>query len=171
MTSDLRFDFIANKAARTLTVVREFAAPRPLVWDCYTKSELLDQWFAPKPLTTRTKHMDFRAGGYWHFAMITPDGQEYWSRQDYQSIDPINGYTALDGFSDETGQVNPDLPRSTLNVSFTDLSDHTLVTTIVSYASSDDLQKVIDMGMKDGLTSTLERLDELLQRIAASSAQ
>jgi len=166
MTSDLRFDFIANKAARTLTIAREFAGPRQLVWDCYTKSELLDQWFAPKPLTTRTKHMDFRPGGYWHFAMIMPDGQEYWSRQDYQSIDPINGYTALDGFSDETGQVNPDLPRSTLHVTFTDLSDHTLVTTVVTYASSEDLQKVIDMGMKEGLTSTLERLDELLQRIA-----
>ena len=119
MTSDLRFDFVANKAARTLTIAREFAGPRQLVWDCYTKSELLDQWFAPKPLTTRTKHMDFRPGGYWHFAMIMPDGQEYWSRQDYQSIDPINGYTALDGFSDETGQVNPDLPRSTLQVTFT----------------------------------------------------
>jgi hypothetical protein len=51
-------------------------------------------------------------------------------------------------------------------VTFTDLSDHTLVTTLVTYASSEDLQKVIDMGMKEGLTSTLERLDELLQRIA-----
>jgi len=166
MTSDLRFDFLADKAARTLTIVREFAGPRQLVWDCYTRSELLDQWFAPKPLTTRTKHMDFRPGGYWHFAMIMPDGQQYWSRQDYQSIDPINGYTALDGFSDETGQVNPDLPRSTLQVTFTDQGAHTLVTTLVTYASSEDLQKVIDMGMKEGLTSTLERLDELLQRIA-----
>ena len=131
MTADLRFEFLANKAEHTLTIIREFDAGRQLVWDCYTKSELLDQWFAPKPLTTRTKHMDFRAGGYWHFAMITPDGQEYWNRQDYQSVDPIDGYVALDGFSDESGQVNPDMPRSTMNVSFADAAGRTLVTTVV----------------------------------------
>lgn len=171
MTTDLRFEFLANKAEHTLTIIREFDAGRQLVWDCYTKSELLDQWFAPKPLTTKTKHMDFRVGGYWHFAMVTPDGQEYWNRQDYQSIDPIDGYTALDGFSDEAGQVNPDMPRSTMNVSFADSSGRTIVTTVVVYASSDDLQKSIDMGLEGGLTSTLERLDELLASIAARQAQ
>jgi uncharacterized protein YndB with AHSA1/START domain len=53
-------------------------------------------------------------------------------------------------------------PRSTWDVTFTDAPERTLVQTIVTYKSSDDLQKVIDMGMKEGLASTLERLDELL---------
>jgi uncharacterized protein YndB with AHSA1/START domain len=83
-------------------------------------------------------------------------------RMDYQTISPIDHYTALDGFSDETGAVNAELPRSNWDVTFTDASGRTLVQTIVAYKSSDDLQKVIDMGMKEGLTSTLERLDELL---------
>jgi len=162
---DLKFEFIADKDRSTLTVRREFAAGRQLVWDCHTKSEYLDQWFAPKPLTTKTKHMDFREGGYWHYAMIMPDGQEYWSRVDYKTIRPIDGYTAKDGFSDASGAVNPDMPRSDWDVDFSDLDHHTLVTTIVRYASPEDLQKVIDMGMKEGMTSTLERLDELLPRL------
>ena len=58
MNSNLLFDFIANKENNTLTIRREFAAKRQLVWDCHTKSELLDRWFAPKPLTTKTKSMD-----------------------------------------------------------------------------------------------------------------
>ena len=168
MRPDLKFEFVADKDKRTITVQREFAADRQLVWDCHTKSELLDQWFAPKPLTTKTKHMDFREGGYWHYAMIMPDGQAFWSRIEYRTIRPIDGYTALDGFSDESGNVNPDLPRSNWDVSFTDLSERTLVKTVVLYASPDDLQKVIDMGMKDGLTSTLERLDELLPVLLAA---
>jgi len=167
MKADLRFEFIADKEKRTLTVIREFAAKRQLVWDCHTRSELLDRWFAPKPLTTKTRHMDFRPGGYWHYVMITPDGQQYWNRLDYKTINPIDGYTALDGFSDEAGGINQDLPRSNLDVTFADESAHTLVTTIVQYGSSDDLQKAIDMGMKDGLTSTLERLDELLSVLVA----
>ncbi|RYO74599.1 hypothetical protein DL771_010380 [Monosporascus sp. 5C6A] len=156
--------------ASSLTVRREFAAKRQLVWDCHTKRELLDQWFAPKPLTTKTKHMEFKEGGYWHYAMITPDGQSFWSRQDYQKINPIDGYSVLDAFSDEAGAVNPDLPRASWDVTFADANERTLVTTVVLYNSPEDVQKVIDMGMKDGMTSTLERLDELLLTLAERDA-
>jgi uncharacterized protein YndB with AHSA1/START domain len=65
MKNTMQFDFIVDKEKNTLTVKREFAANRQLVWDCHTKSELLDQWFAPKPLTTKTKSMAFRDGGHW----------------------------------------------------------------------------------------------------------
>lgn len=171
MKADLRFDFLVDMQKSSLTVRREFAAKRQLVWDCYTKRELLDQWFAPKPLTTKTKHMEFKPGGYWHYAMITPDGQAFWSRQDYQTINPIDGYAALDAFSDETGAVNPDLPRARWDVTFTDANERTLVTTVVFYNSPEDVQKVIDMGMKEGLSSTLERLDELLLTLNAPQAQ
>lgn len=170
MVPDLKFEFIADKEDCTITVRREFAAKRQLVWDCHTKSEYLDRWFAPKPLTTKTKSMDFREGGHWHYAMVMPTGEEYWSRVDYLTIKPIDGYTSLDGFSDETGAVNPNLPRSNWEVAFADSGERTLVTTIVHYASADDLQKVIDMGLKDGLASTLERLDELLPQLVALHA-
>lgn len=162
MKADLQFDFLPNPEMSVLTVKREFAGKRQLVWDCHTKSELLDRWFAPKPLTTKTKHMDFREGGYWLYAMVEPGGQEYWGRLDYQAIRPIDNYQALDGFSDETGALNPNLPRARWDVTFTDAPVGTLVSTVVAYNSPEDLQKVIDMGMKEGLTSTLERLDELL---------
>ena len=165
MTTNLVFDFLVDKQDNTITVKREFAAKRQLVWDCYTNSELLDRWFAPKPLTTKTKHMDFREGGYWHYAMIMPDGQEFWSRQDYVSIQPIDHYTARDGFTDETGELNPELPQSDLDISFTEMADHTLVETVVTYADLAGLDKVIEMGIQEGLTSTLERLDELLAKL------
>ncbi|WP_395397701.1 SRPBCC domain-containing protein [Novosphingobium sp. BL-8A] len=169
MKPDLKFEFVADRANHTLTISREFAAGRQLVWDCHTRSELLDRWFAPKPLTTRTRHMDFRDGGYWHYAMVMPDGEAFWSRLDYLKIDPIDGYTALDGFCDETGTVNPEMPRSNWKVTFTDASDRTLVTTVVLFSSAEDLQKTIDMGMEAGMASTLERLDELLPLLSTSS--
>jgi uncharacterized protein YndB with AHSA1/START domain len=167
VAADLRFEFEVDEASHTIKVVKEFAGPRQLVWDCHTKSELLDQWFAPKGLTTQTKHMDFRAGGYWHYAMITPDGQTFWNRLDYKSVDPIDGYTAKDGFCDETGVVNPAMPGSQWQVSFGDAEDHTLVTTLVQYASAESLQAAINMGLQGGMASTLERLDELLPSLQA----
>jgi uncharacterized protein YndB with AHSA1/START domain len=162
MTTDLRFEFVPNKRDFTITVKREFNAGRQLVWDCHTKAEYLDQWFAPKPLTTQTKHMDFREGGYWHYAMITPDNEKFWNRLDYKTITPIDGYTAKDGFCDETGAVNPDLPGSDWTVTFADAGRRTLVTTLVQYGSAEKLQAAVDMGLEGGLASTMERLDELL---------
>ena len=165
MKADLQFDFLVDKETGTITIRREFAARRQLVWDCHTKRELLEQWFAPKPLTARTKSMDFREGGHWHYVMIDPDGTEYWGRADYLTIDPIDGYTVLDGFSDASGALDPDLPRATWDVSFRDLSGRTLVQTIISYDSPADLDKVIAMGMQEGMTSALERLDELIHAL------
>jgi len=171
MKAELPFDFRVDKERNRITVQREFAAKRQLVWDCHTKRELLDQWFAPKPLSTKTKHMEFREGGYWHYAMVTPDGQTFWSRLDYRTINPIDGYTALDGFSDETGAVNAAMPRAGWDVAFTDAQQRTLVTTVIQYDSASDVQKVIDMGLREGLASTLERLDELLQSMGAPAGR
>ena len=72
MKSNLQFDFVADKKNHTLTIKREFLAGRQLVWDAHTNSELLDQWFAPRPLTTKTRSMDFSEGGHWLYAMVDP---------------------------------------------------------------------------------------------------
>lgn len=167
MTPDLRFDFLTDRTAKTMTIRREFAGPRRLVWDCHTRSDLLDCWFAPEPLTTVTKSMDFRAGGHWHYGMVTPDGPTYWSRLDYLTVDPIDGYTALDAFSDAEGGLAPDLPRSRWEVTFADKGARTLVQTLVSYDSTENLDKVVAMGMEQGMTSTLGRLDKLLATLEA----
>lgn len=158
----MQFDFIVDKEKNIITVKREFAADRQLVWDCHTRSELLDQWFAPEPFTTKTKSMKFSEGGHWHYAMVDPDGKEYWGYTDYVKIDPIESYKALDAFSNEQGEVNADLPRATWDVTFRELGENTLVQTVITYHSLADLETVIHMGMKEGLTSTLERLDALL---------
>lgn len=158
----LQFDFLVDKEHNRLTIKREFAAGRQLVWDAHTKSELLDQWFAPKPLTAKTKSMDFRDGGHWIYAMVEPNGTEYWARLDYVKINPIDSYQAMDAFANPEGEINPDLPRAAWDVSFRDKNDHSLVETVVTYNSLNDLETVIQMGMKEGLTSTLERLDDLL---------
>ena len=167
MTNNLAFDFLVDKEAHTLTIKREFAATRQLVWDCYTKSELLEQWFAPKPFSAKTKSMDFKEGGHWHYAMIDPDGNEYWGLTEYVSISPIEEYISRDAFSDENGVINPELPLASWIVTFEDANDRTFVHTVVTYESLEDLETVINMGMKDGLTSSMERLDELIETLNA----
>lgn len=162
MRNNLQFDFLVDKEKNTLTINREFLADRQLVWDCYTKTELLNQWFAPKPFTTKTKSMNFTEGGSWLYAMIDPAGPEYWGRMDYVKIKPIDSYSGLDAFSNEKGEINQELPRAHWDVVFTDKGENTVVQSVITYNSLSDLESVIKMGMEEGLLSTMERLDDLL---------
>jgi uncharacterized protein YndB with AHSA1/START domain len=168
MKTELQFDFIVDTPNSTMTIVREFAAGRQTVWNCYTQSALLDQWFAPEPLTTKTASMDFSPGGHWLYAMVAPEGAEYWGRTDFLTITPIAAYTALDGFCDNTGTLVPGMPRARWDVRFSEAGTRlTSVKTVVLYDSPSDLEKVIAMGMKEGMSSTLQRLDGLLLTLSA----
>lgn len=162
MSNNLQFDFLVDKENNRLTIKREFRANQQLVWDCYTKSELLDQWFAPAPFTTKTKSMDFREGGHWHYAMVDPNGSEYWGYTEYYDIKPIDEYKTKDAFSDSNGKVNSDLPAAKWHVEFSRKAENTMVSTVVYYASLTDLEKIIEMGMQEGMKLTLEKLDDLL---------
>jgi len=86
--NSLLFDFTVDKTIKTVFINREFAAELPLVWDAFTKAELLDQWVAPKPWTSKTKYMNFEVGGRRFYAMVSPEGLERWSIQEFRSITP-----------------------------------------------------------------------------------
>jgi uncharacterized protein YndB with AHSA1/START domain len=162
MSKNLTFDFSVDKKNNTITVKREFAAERSLVWDAYTKSEILDQWWAPKPWKAKTKKMDFREGGSWLYAMVGPAGEEHWALANYKNIQPQKKFTGLDAFSDANGKVNKDLPQSKWDVTFTDKGALTLVEFIISYDDLAQLEATIQMGFKEGLAMAMEGLDELL---------
>ncbi len=162
MNRNLLFDFSVDKENKTIHVQREFAANRELVWDAWTKPELLDQWWAPKPFHVKTKSMDFSEGGYWHYAMISPENEAHWCRFDYETINQQENYSGRDAFCDENGTVNADFPRMTWTNSFSEEDQTTTVDVKVSFDDLADLEKVIEMGFKEGFTMALGNLDELL---------
>ncbi|MES2761771.1 MAG: SRPBCC domain-containing protein [Bacteroidota bacterium] len=162
MKHNLAVDFSVNKENNTVTVKREFAAEVALVWDAYTKPEILDQWWAPKPWKARTKKMDFREGGYWHYAMVGPEGQEHWAWADYKNIITQKKFTGLDAFADAEGNINKEMPQSKWEVSFTDKGELTEVKLYITYPDLAQLEETIKMGFKEGLLSAMENLDNLL---------
>ncbi|MES2512919.1 MAG: SRPBCC domain-containing protein [Bacteroidota bacterium] len=162
MKHNLTVDFSVNKENNTITVKREFAADVALVWDAYTKSEILDQWWAPKPWKAKTKTMDFREGGHWLYAMVGPQGEEHWSRADYQTVKSQKTFTGVDGFTDENGTINKEMPQSKWEVTFTGKGDVTLVEFQITFPDLTQLEETIKMGFKEGLLSAMENLDALL---------
>jgi len=163
MNSHLRFDFSVNKENNTIHVKREFAADQQLVWAAWTTPELLDQWWAPKPYKTKTKSMDFREGGSWLYAMYMEGGDTHWCRADYKKIDAPNAYSGLDAFCDVAGNINHDFPRSLWNNTFSQKGDTTEVDITIQYDDLSHLEKIIEMGFKEGFTAALGNLDQYLE--------
>jgi len=153
-------EFIVNKETKTVSITKEFNAPRELVWDAYTKPEILDQWWAPRPLTSRTTVMDFQVGGRRFYAMVSPDGQERWVVQKYTSITPKTNFKLFNAFSDEN--ENLELPGSDWNITFTERNGTTTVHTSIYNESLERLEKMIEYGFKEGTMGQLKNLEEVL---------
>lgn len=160
MNTNLLFDFSVNKENNNITVKREFAANKDLVWAAFTTPAILDEWWAPKPYKVKTKLMDFTVGGFWLYAMMGPEGDTHWCRADYKSIDAENSFSGLDAFCDENGNVTQDFPRSLWHNSFIDKGETTEVYIKIQYDSLADLEKIIELGFKEGFTMAMGNLDD-----------
>ncbi|MCC6824549.1 MAG: SRPBCC domain-containing protein [Acidobacteria bacterium] len=153
-------EFNINKNTKTVTITAEFDAPRDMVWDAYTRAELLDQWWAPKPFISRTKAMNFEVGGRRFYAMISPEGQERWAVQKYTSITPKTNFKFFNAFADEN--ENLDLPGSDWDLNFSDNGDGTKVSVSIYNESLERMERVIAMGFREGTEATFENLKEFL---------
>ena len=167
MKTDLLFDFIVDKTTKTVLINREFNADLSLVWDAFTKQEILDQWVAPKPWASKTKFMDFKVGGRRFYAMVSPEGQERWSIQKYTSISPKTNFKFLNAFADK--DENPELPGSEWDLNFSEQNGKTKVSISIYNESLARLEKMIEMGFKEGFTMTMKNLEDLLTTLSQRS--
>ena len=162
MKPALLFDFTINKENKTIHIIREFAADLELVWQAWTTPELLDQWWGPQPWRAETKTMDFREGGFWHYAMVSPEGEKHWSKVNFLAISKERSFTTHGGFCDENGTINPTLPQNLWENNFTPKENKVQVDILLTYDTLADLEKEIEMGFKEGMTVDFQQLDELL---------
>ena len=164
---NLLFDFTVDKATQTIHVTREFAADLDLVWDAFTKAEILDQWYAPKPFRARTKEMDFREGGHWLYAMVSPEKVEGWSLVRFIKIQPKSSFSTKNTFSDENGN-----PRnnafSLVKNSFKAGVEKTTVHVEKVFDDLSTLEMLISMGFIEGTAAGFGNLDEYFLTLVTS---
>ena len=106
--------------------------------------------------------MDFREGGYWLYAMVSPEGEKHWSKANFLSIVKEKSFSSKGGFSDENGNLNTAFPQNVWENTFISKENKVQVDILLSYDSLADLEKEIEMGFKEGMTIDFEQLDELL---------
>lgn len=157
------FEFKVDKQSKKINVDRSFNAPLDLVWAAWTEPEILDQWWAPRPYRNETVSMDFREGGRWHYCMISPEDEKHYCLFDYEKIEPEKSYSGMDAFCDEQENISEAMPRMRWHNRFEERADDTLVKVEVSFDDLADLEKVIEMGFKEGFTMGLNNLDDYIK--------
>lgn len=156
----MEMDFIVNKETKTVSITKEFEAELSLVWDAYTKPELLDQWWAPKPFSSRTKVMDFEVGGKRFYAMVSPEGEERWVLQKFTSITPKTNFKLFNAFAD--ADETPQLPGSDWDLNFSEQDGKTTVYISIYNESLERLERMIEMGFLEGTKAQIANLEDLL---------
>ena len=155
-------EFIVDKENSTVNVKREFDAPQSDVWAAWTEPDILDQWWAPKPWRSVTKSMEFKEGGRRLYAMVGPNGEEHWAFADYTSINPKDNFSYSDGFCDSKGNRTESLPDSDWTVNFSESDGVTKVDVEIKHKSLEDLEKIIEMGFKEGFSICMDQLTRIL---------
>lgn len=161
MNTEIKTDF----EKFTFQARREFSAPLSLVWRAFTKAELIDQWWAPKPWRCETKSMDFRPGGKWTYDMVGPNGERHGAIQIFKEIVFEKFFSGIDAFVDEYGNINESMPVATWKNTFLPTETGTLVIVDAVYPTKEALEFVIKMGMDKGVSMAHDNLVELLSKI------
>ncbi|MFB9079473.1 SRPBCC domain-containing protein [Flavobacterium procerum] len=163
MGNNLVMNFSVDKENKKVNITREFDAPLSDVWSAWTRQEILDQWWAPAPFKSETKIMEFKEGGKRLYTMVGPDGQKRWSCFEYSSISPKTNFKHSTTFCDAEGNPNSEFGSSYWDISFIEKGDLTLVDITIKRDSLEELEKIIEMGFKEGITATMESLDKIFE--------
>ena len=113
-----------------------------------------------------TKVMNFKVGGRRFYAMVSPEGQERWAIQKYTSISPKTNFKYLNAFADK--DENPELPGSDWDFNFSEQNGKTKVIITIYNESLDRLEKMIEMGFREGYAMSMKNLEELLATLSQS---
>jgi uncharacterized protein YndB with AHSA1/START domain len=108
--------------------------------------------------------MDFRVGGRRFYAMVSPDGQERWAIQKYTSISPKTNFKLFNAFADE--DENPELPGSDWDLTFSEQDGTTKVSISIYNESLERLEKMVEMGFKEGTMMQIKNLEDLLAKLS-----
>ncbi|HEX4408816.1 MAG TPA: SRPBCC family protein [Xanthobacteraceae bacterium] len=152
-----------DRDPRSIVGMREFDAPRDLVFEAWTDSKHLSQWWGPNGFTTTTLHFEFKPGGIWRFVMHGPDGRDYQNRVTFDEIvRPERIVYRHTGNEDGRGDdVEPVQFRQT--VIFEDLGGRTRLTWRGDFPSAAERDRLIkDYGADKGLQQTMARLAEFI---------
>jgi uncharacterized protein YndB with AHSA1/START domain len=158
-----------NREMLTITVKAEFDASAERVWQLWADPRQLERWWGPPSYPATVTSHDLRAGGRVAYYMTGPEGdtpQGYW---DILEVDPPRSLVFKDGFADDDGRANWDLPGMTGRVTIEEIGDgRTRMSIQSAFPSTEAMEQLLAMGMEQGLTEAVGQIDAILLESAVA---
>lgn len=154
---------------KTLTIERTFDAPKEKLWRAYADKDWFEKWWGPEGWETTVKEFDFKPGGRVHYVMECVDkdqgewfGQKAWSFMEIETMDEPNSFEAQDYFSNPEGTIEEKMPSQKFIVEFVEENGKTRLISRSVTETAEQLEELVKMGMVEGFSSQLNRLEELV---------
>ncbi len=156
-----------NPEDLTMTVVAEFGVPVERLWDAYADPRQLEKFWGPVEWpATFTRH-DMFPGGRSEYAMHGPDGAVSAGFWEFVVVDRPKSFEVIDGFANEDGTPNIDMPSMRMTFAFEETDQGSRVTNTTYFASVAQLEQLVEMGMEDGMRSAISQMDEVIEDLAS----
>ena len=148
--------------AATLTVVAEYPATLDQVWALWADPRKLERWWGPPTYPATVTDHDLRPGGMVRYYMTGPEGDRHGGGWRILEVHEPTRLVLEDHFENDDGTENTDLPRSSMVVSIEEVDSGVRMTVASRFASPEDMARVLEMGMEEGIKSALGQTDDLL---------
>ena len=154
----------------TMSITAEFDAPIGQVWPLWANPRQLERWWGPPTYPATFVDHDLTPGGRVTYFMTGPEGDQPRGWWRVLAVDAPRHLEFEDGFADDAGDPNPDMPTMIIRVALDERADGgTRMVIETTFPSMEAMDQMISMGMEDGMTSAVAQIDELL-RVGVSSS-
>lgn len=146
----------------TLTLVADFDAPVEKVWELWADPRKLERWWGPPSHPATFERHDLSVGGEMSYFMTGPEGDKFAGWWRIEAVDAPRSLELTDGFADEDGNPNDSMPTTRMTMELTERDGGTRMTMRSKFPSREDMQKMVEMGMVEGLREAVGQMDALL---------
>jgi uncharacterized protein YndB with AHSA1/START domain len=146
----------------TLTLVADFDAPTERVWELWADPRKLERWWGPPTYPATFEEHDLSPGGEVTYFMTGPDGDRHHGWWRITSVDAPSSLEFTNGFADEDGTPNVDMPTTTMRMLLTERDGGTRMDLRSTFASREQMEQLDAMGMAEGLRQSVGQMDALL---------
>jgi uncharacterized protein YndB with AHSA1/START domain len=155
-------DVTKDLDALTMTITAEFDAGAERVWEMWSNPRQLERWWGPPNYPATFVDHDFSPGGRATYFMTTPEGQKYHGWWRFEEVETPNRLRFEDGFADDEGEPNPELPTGIVTVAIAEADGTTTMSIESRNGSREEMEQVLEMGVEQGMVEALGQIDALL---------
>ena len=146
----------------TMIVTAEYDVTADRAWQLWADPRQLERWWGPPTYPATVEEHDLRPGGHVSYYMTGPEGDTPRGWWHVLEVEPPRLLVVEDGFADETGAPNPDMPTTVMRVEINDRGNGVTMTMTSRFPSLEAMEQMLAMGMEEGLRQAMGQIDDIL---------